>query len=219
MILRMINLSVKPLLLFFVLSTTLFAQWEGRVSMGLNMTSSANLRDYVNENFASPGDYMSEINSMIEFSGEAGYLVGDNLQLALEGAYAFNSFTNITLNGKYELNYKFISPSAIAYYMVKGNGYSFKLGGGIGPRFLVVNEIKPFIVTGLDYTSTGFGVVIKGSGSTALSKSVFAYIGADARYDAGGTPKNNGTGIKHRGRDLSVNSLSFGLKLGISFTF
>ncbi|MBN8547366.1 MAG: hypothetical protein J0L60_14630 [Ignavibacteria bacterium] len=216
---KKIKFSIKPFFFFFLLTASLFAQWEGRISMGLNMTSSANLRDYVNENFASPGDYMADINSMIEFSGEVGYSAGSKLQLALEGAYSFNSFTNITMNGKYELNYKFISPTAMAYYMIRGDGYSFKLGGGLGPRFLLVNEIKPFVVTGLDYTSTGFGVVLKGSGSTALSKTVFAYIGADVRYDAGGTPKNNGNSLKHRGSDLSINSLSFGLKLGISFTF
>ena len=187
--------------------------------MGINIASTADLRDYINENFASPGNRMADINTMIEFGGELGYKAGENLQIAVEGAYAFNSYTNITVNGKYEMNYKFISPTLMGYYMIEGAGYSFKFGGGVGPRFIVVDEIKPFVVTGLTYTSTGFGVVARASGSTALSKNVFAYIGADARYDAGGTPKKDGIAIRHRGGDLSVNSLSLGLKIGVSFTF
>jgi hypothetical protein len=188
--------------------------------MGINVSSTADLRDYINENFAFGGNQMADFNSMIEFAGEVGYKPGKNLQFALEGAYAFNSYTNITLNGKYELNYKFISPTVMLYHVIEGNGYNFKFGGGVGPRFISVNEIKPFVVTGTDYSSTGFGIVAKASGSTALSKSVFAYISADARYDAGGKPTNkDGAGLRHRGSDLSITSLSVGIKLGISVNF
>ncbi len=205
--------------MFFVfVSSSLFAQWEGRASMGINIASTADLRDYINEGWGA-GNPMDDISTMIEFGGEIGYKAGKNLQIAVEGAYAFNSYTNITANGKYELNYRFISPSLMGYYMIEGAGYSFKFGGGVGPRFLVVEEIKPFVVTGITYTSTGFGVVARASGSTALSNNVFAYIGADARYDAGGTPKKDGIAIPQRGRELSVNSLSLGLKIGVSFTF
>lgn len=212
---RKISLAV----LFFVfISPSLFAQWEGRASMGINIASTADLRDYINEGWGA-GNPMDDITTMIEFGGEIGYKAGKNLQIAVEGAYAFNSYTNITANGKYELNYKFISPSLMGYYMIEGAGYSFKFGGGVGPRFLVVEEIKPFVVTGITYTSTGFGIVARASGSTALSNNVFAYIGADARYDAGGTPKKDGIAIPQRGRELSVNSLSLGLKIGVSFTF
>lgn len=212
---RKISLAV----LFFVfISPSLFAQWEGRASMGINIASTADLRDYINEGWGA-GNPMDDISTMIEFGGEIGYKAGKNLQIAVEGAYAFNSYTNITANGKYELNYKFISPSLMGYYMIEGAGYSFKFGGGVGPRFLVVEEIKPFVVTGITYTSTGFGIVARASGSTALSNNVFAYIGADARYDAGGTPKKDGIAIPQRGRELSVNSLSLGLKIGVSFTF
>ncbi|MBV6443849.1 MAG: hypothetical protein IFNCLDLE_00099 [Ignavibacteriaceae bacterium] len=187
--------------------------------MGLNITSSANLRDYINENFSAPGNRMADFNTMVEFGGELGYKVGKDLQIAVEGSYAFNSFTNITANGKYELSYSFVAPTLLAYYMIEGNGYSFKFGGGAGPRFVTLDEIKPLIVTGLTYTSTGFGIVARVSGSTALSKNIFAYIGGDARYDAGGVPKNEGNPIHTRDGDLSVSSLSLGLKLGVSFTF
>ncbi len=215
----MITRTIRLLPLLILLFTPrLQAQWEGRVSMGINIASTANLRDYINENFGA-GNRMDDVSTMIEFGGELGYKAGNNLQIALEGAYAFNSYTNITANGKYELNYRFISPSLMGYYMIEGSGYSFKFGGGVGPRFVVVEEIKPFVVTGTTYTSTGFGIVARASGSTALSKEVFAYIGADARYDAGGTPKNDGIAIRHRGAGLSVNSLSLGLKIGISFNF
>ncbi|GAB1444109.1 hypothetical protein MASR2M39_29550 [Ignavibacteriales bacterium] len=197
-----------------------YSQWEARVSMGINVSNTPDLRDYINENFAFGGSQMPDFNSMIEFAGEAGFKVGQNLQIAVEGAYSFNSYTNVTLNGKYEMSYKFISPSVMLYRVVDGNGYSFKFGGGVGPRFVAINEIKPFVNTGTDYNSTGFGIVAKASGSTALSKSVFAYISADARYDAGGTPTNkNGVGLRHRGSDLSVTSLSVGVKLGISINF
>lgn len=213
----------SPFYIFIIallFTVTGYSQWEARVSMGINVSNTPDLRDYINENFAFGGSLMPDFNSMIEFAGEAGFKVGQNLQIAVEGAYSFNSYTNVTLNGKYEMSYKFISPSVMLYRVIEGNGYSFKFGGGVGPRFVAINEIKPFVNTGTDYNSTGFGIVAKASGSTALSKSVFAYISADARYDAGGTPTNkNGVGLRHRGSDLSVTSLSVGVKLGISINF
>lgn len=221
MILKKINNTTFYIFIILLLfSGKGYSQWEARVSMGINVSSTADLRDYINENFAYGGSQMPDFSSMIEFAGEVGHKLGTDFQLAVEGAYTFNSFTNVTLNGKYEMNYKFVSPTVMLYRMIEGNGYNFKFGGGIGPRFVMINEIKPFVNTGTDYNSTGFGLVVKASGSTALSKSVFAYISADARYDAGGKPTNkDGVGLRHRGSDLSVTSLSVGVKLGISVNF
>jgi hypothetical protein len=196
-----------------------FSQWEVRGSMGLNLVTMPDLRDYINANYAPPEDRLDDFSSTIEFAGEVGYELSDIYQLGLETAVEINSYTYNVLGSQYEFAYNVVSPTVMGYYYLKGVGYKFKFGAGIGPRFFLSTE-KKLTNQEIDYNSIGFGGVLKIEAATALSTDVFAYIAGDLRYSALGTPENSsGTAYQHQQSDLSITALSGGLKLGIMVLF
>lgn len=202
-------------------SINLFSQVTLRGSMGISIISSPSLKDYLNENFAPPDNQVGTFTTAVNFSGEADFTIGPAFEMGLEGAYTLNSFTYSSLLGKYEFAYGVFMPTVTAYYVVSGSGYNFKFGGGIGPRFVSVNETLPPIAAASNYKSSGFGFLLRADGNTALSSNLYANIGADIRYDINGEPKNGANAIFNNpaGQNVNLNSFSFGLHLGISYIF
>jgi hypothetical protein len=60
-------------------------------------------------------------------------------------------------------------------------------------------------------------LILRAVGNTAISQDVYAYIGADVRYDIIGEPKKSAEGNSLG--DVKFSSLSFGVRLGISYQF
>jgi len=114
-----------------------------------------------------------------------------------------------------------IMPSILNYYVLYGKGYNFKFGGGVGVRFLSVDESLPPTGSTENYSSVGYGFILRAEGNTAIAENVFAYIATDVRYDVNGEPKNNGEYLENNvyEENVNFNSLSFGLRLGISYQF
>lgn len=212
---------MKTLLFILSLAISMQAQIFVRGSMGLNFVNMSSVRDYINENYAPYNDKMGSFNSAIEFGGEAGYHF-DGYDVAIEGVYEFSSFTYNLGYAQYTFDYTIFKPSVIYYKRIDGEGYFFRIGGGGGPRMVAVDETKPPITTPVKYTSTGFGIVLVASGNTMLAKSTYIYIAGDLRYDINGEPEN-ASGLKIQsgtgGKILSLNSVSAGVKLGITYNF
>jgi hypothetical protein len=110
----------------------------------------------------------------------------------------------------------------MAYYVLIGNGFNFKFGGGAGPRFVSVSENKKWQGTEESFSSIGFGALLRVEGNTALAENVYANIGLDLRYDLNGEPENS-SGDKLvnnvKGENVNFNTFSMGIKLGISYLF
>ncbi len=68
-----------------------------------------------------------------------------------------------------------------------------------------------------DYSSLGFGFLLRAAGNTAIAKDVYAHIAADIRYDSLGEPDSNASANKVE--SVNFSSLSFGVRLGISYQF
>lgn len=215
----MINRFKLTAVLFFALliSSTTFAQVELKANMGINYTSTPSLYDYLNRYYAPSDEQINSFTASVIFQGEVGYYLSKNYQLALETAVSINSFSYFVY-GKREMNYTNIMPSVIGYYVLPGLGYNIKFGAGIGPRFFTVTE--SFTLNTADYSSTGFGVLLRAEGNTRLGKNFMASIGANVRYDFNGEPESNGKKIYNNGEKeyVNFNSLSIGLHLGISIT-
>jgi len=211
----------KFFFLIMIVSASLQAQWVVRTSMGLNMVSMPDVRDYLNANYFSMNDNgLSQFSPAIEFGGEVGYQLKENFQLAAEFDYEYNSFSVSTF-GTYTFSYQLLQPSLLGYYTINGNGFQFKFGGGIGPRFIFVTEKSNYTSDWLKYSGSGYGLVGKIDGITSLGGNFYAYLGFDLRLnftgtisDAGGKKKINNL----TNESLSSNSLSAGIKLGVAVT-
>jgi hypothetical protein len=206
------------LLIFISINQMVFAQISLRGGMGINFISTPSLRDYLNASFAPPDNQVASFYTAINFSGEVDLRAAKNYELGVELAYLYNSFTYSLTGGRYELSYSVLMPTIVNYYVIDGQGYNFKFGGGLGLRFASINE--SFLPFSNNYNSVGFGILLRALGNTSLGGNVYANITGDIRYDLNGTPKNNGNAIQNGALgNVNLNSLSVGLTLGITYIF
>jgi hypothetical protein len=211
---------------FFCLILVLFihynasAQIEVKAVMGINFLSTPSMQDYIN--FSNPGNQLGSFNSAVIFAAEAGYYFSPSFVLSVEGGYQLFSYTNLSLTeGKYELVYNSLPLSVIGYYVLGGNGYNIKFGGGAGPRFINAKETLRSSTASVNYRSTGIGMLLRAEGNTLLGGNFYANIGVDLRYDLNGEPENNGEKLFNSVSDENVNfnSLALGIRLGFSYYF
>jgi hypothetical protein len=214
---------MKKVLIFFfaiIISGLSFAQIQNevRASMGIDFVSIPSLKDYIDQ---LPYEQLADFNAAINFSGSYGRMLSESYQLQLEVGYFLYSFNSSGIDGQYDLTYTLIMPSVLNYYVINGKGYNFKFGGGAGIRFLSVDESLPGTGSTVNYSSTAFGLILRAEGNTAIAENVYAHIAADVRYDLNGEPKNNDKNLYNIVLKENVNfsSLSFGIRLGISYQF
>ena len=191
---------------------------EVRGSMGIDFVSVPSLKEYIDQ---LPYEQLTDFNSAVNFSGSYGRMLSESFQLQAELIYLLYSFTSSSLDGQYDLTYSLVMPSILGYYVLTGTGYNFKFGGGAGVRFLSVDESLPGTVNADNYSSTGYGFILRAEGNTAIAENVYAHIAADVRYDVNGEPENNGEtfyNVVYK-ENVNFNSLSFGIRLGISYQF
>lgn len=212
---------------YFILILILFglnkteAQYSIRASMGIDFASTPSLTDYVNQNFPVGDSPLNDFNTAIIFSGEFGFLITPEFQLGVEVSYLINSYNYSNELGKFDLDYNIISPSILGYYISQGNGYNIKFGGGIGLRLSNLDLSLPGTTEITNYSNTGFGLILRAEGNTLLGGNFYANIGADLKYDMNGIPKSGSKNLYNNisREDVHLNSLSVGLRLGVSYIF
>ncbi len=197
------------IIVLFVIPVLLNAQTDISVGMGVNFENASNLRDYVNFDILGT-DKLSTFNSSVEFFSEVAFPFAKNLQLGFEYAMSIYSVNAALGASLYELSYNHHKPTAILYYLIQGEGYKLKFGGGIGFRYITLDEK---IIKTTSYSTTGFGFLLRAEAHTLLSKNLFALIAGDFRTDL---PSDIS---KPDGKKIGLKSIGFGVKLGLSYNF
>lgn len=195
------------------------AQVDLSGGMGISFVNNSSLKDYLNGNFSSPGNALSAFNSAANFFLEGDYTITPRFQLGAEYVYSLFSYNSADiLGGVYDFSYGHHKPSLVGYYVISGKGYKFKFGGGVGLRFISVDEK---IITTTSYTSSGIGFLFKIKAHTLLSGNFYAGISGDLRFDFPGQPKSGKEYINDyiTGENLDLNSISVGIMIGISYFF
>jgi len=209
------------ILSIIVLTEISFAQTELKGTMGINFISIPSAQDYINQNYAPYDDELNSFNTAVIFTGEVGYFLNEKFEMSIDIPYQIYSYNTIIEGaGQYDLYFDSFLPSIMAYYVLSGEGYNFKFGGGAGPRFTTVTEEKKWQGTEDKYSSIGFGGLVRIEANTALSEKFYANIGGDLRYDVNGEPEDdNGNKLVNNveGETVNFNSFSVGVKLGISY--
>jgi len=207
--------------LFFISNTLALAQTELKGVMGIYFLSVPSMQDYINQSgLASSNNQLESFVSSVVFAGEGGLFLSKSFEITLEAAYQIYSFTDVKPQGKDELSFNNLMPSLMGYYVLSGDGYNFKFGGGVGVRFVSVDETRNTSVAKTNYSSFGFGTILRIEGNTLLGGSVYANIGADIRYDINGEPENaQGKKLVNiiRKENVNFNTLSIGVRLGITY--
>lgn len=215
---------MKKILLLFNLiffTATSYSQYSLRTGLGIEFKNIPSFYDYLSQNFSAPNEELKNFNSAVNFSFEIDKTISDNIDLGAEIGYDLYSY-NYTFNlGKYDVSVNNFMPTVLAYYVVKGDGYQFKFGGGVGLRFINVDEQLPSTPTSTTYSSTGFGFILRGLGNTQIGKNIYANITVDLKYDNINDVSNGNNKLFNNGlnEDVNFNSFSFGLMLGITYLF
>jgi hypothetical protein len=207
----------KVLVLLFIFSISVRAQIDVVAGMGISFVAAPSLNDYLNFNFPVEEE-ISTFSSTGEFYGEVDYTLAPTFQLGIEYVFSLYGFTSAISGLNYELNYVHHKPSLLAYYVISGNGYKFKFGGGVGMRFVDLSEKK--IITE-DFSTNGFGVLARIQGHTKLGGSFYANIGGTARYDLPGEPKDGDKELFNvvTNETVNLNSFSVSVDIGVSYFF
>jgi len=210
------------LVTILLLNTFAFGQVELKGTMGIYFFSAPSMQNYINQSgLASSNNQLESFVSSVVFAGEGGLFVSKSFEITLEAAYQIYSFTEVKSVGKDELSFNNLMPSLLGYYVLSGDGYNFKFGGGVGVRFVSVDATRNISVEKTNYSSVGFGTILRIEGNTLLGGNVYANIGADIRYDANGEPENaKGEKLINTSQNnepVNFNAFSVGVRLGITY--
>lgn len=213
---------MKYIALIFLMALTFsnsYSQVSLRGGMGVDYVNTPSLYQYFNENFSQTGSQLGSFGASVNFSAEGDYTISNNYEIGLDIAYRIYSYNNNYNLGTYDLSYHNLMPTIVNYYVINGGGYQFKFGGGVGARFLSVDESLPGSGSTQTYTSTGFGFLIRATGNTQISSSLYANVHLDVRYDINGKPKNNGFNLYNGVDKTNVNFNSFSVGVGLGLTY
>ncbi len=215
---------MKKILIFFMFllfGTTSFSQYSLRAGLGIEFKNTSSFYDYINQNFVPSNSQLKNFNSAVNFSAEIDKSFNDNFDIGIEMAYDLFSYNYRFNLGQYDVSVNNFMPSFLAYYVINGNGYQFKFGGGTGIRFLNVDEQLPGTPTSTSYSSTGVGFILRGMGNTQIGNNIFANITAGIRFDSNGEVKNGDKSLFNPAmkENVKFNSFSAGITLGITYLF
>ena len=204
------------IILIAINSYYLNAQVDVSGGMGISFVNSSSLNQYLENNWAS--EDVNAFNSSAEFFLELNYSISPSFQLGIEDVYTLYSFNNTVGFMNYELEYRQHKPSLLAYYIMSGEGYKFKFGGGAGIRIVDLSEKK--IITE-NYSTIGFGFLFRAQAHTRLGGNFYANVGSTMRFDFPGEPSNGDSKIYDNISNSYVNLTSFSVSvdLGVSYFF
>ena len=139
---------------------------------------------------------------------------------ALEYAYLFKSYTvSVGDVGTYTAFYSMHMPTAMVHYVVTGEGYFLKFGGGIGYHTGSLEQKDPY-GNDITYSAHGVGVKAQAVGQTAFDDHLYGYIGGDMRWELMGKLKNdNGSVLQNHGQVASLSMFVVGLSFGVIYYF
>ena len=195
--------------LLFISYQSIYSQIDVVTGMGISFVYSPSLTDYLD--LRADGE-LQPFSTSAEFYGEVDYTISDKYQLGIEYVFSLYDFSS-SYAGGYTLSYTQHKPSVLAYYVINGEGYKFKFGAGAGVRMLNLTEN---IIVDEEFSSMGFGLLLRAQGHTKLGESIYANIGTTLRSDFPGVPSNSNNNFHN---DTNINSFSVSVNIGISYFF
>lgn len=210
---------MKKAILFLLVycSTGLMAQ-DFTASMAISLNNNSSVRDYANSYIVAPNDRLNNFNTVVNFAGQATYPINESFDIGFEYNYSIFSVSSNNGVGVSELAFNTHMPSILALYVYSGKGYKLKVGGGLGIRFV---DLTQKLITASDYSSLGFGSVLKAEAHTKLSGNFYLSLLGNIRLDFPGEPSDGDNYIVDfiSNENVNVNSIGFGLGIGVSYFF
>ncbi len=191
--------------------------------MGISLHSTPSLADYINAT-ARPRQeqLLDEFSSAVEFFITPELQVSEEWSLGLEYSLLLKSYMLDDPSGfsRTEFSYQVHMPTLLLHYLVIGEGYKVKFGGGAGYHIAKFNQSFLSYGTGDDFTAQSIGVKLEAVGNTKFDETFYGSIGVDLRWDfLGALRKSDGSEAFNRatGATAKMSFFSAGLKFGVTF--
>ena len=219
-------LFVPLLFSLFPCGGGLHAQEEGPRSsaalsagMGVSYINAPNVVDYLNR-YASQADRVADFTPAVEFFVAPELSLSSTLVLRVEYAYLLKSYSLSGLGGVYSFEYSVHMPTAVLDYLLKGDGFYVKVGGGMGYHFGKFSYLFPNSNSEARFTGNGIGFKLELVGNTAFGESLYGLIGGDLRLDYIGALKDDsGNGPSQATGNVKLRFASAGIKFGLVYYF
>ncbi len=190
------------------------------ISGGMGV-SYVNAQDIVNLINALSVQRVPEFKSAVEFFGAVEVPVERDWIIKIEYAYLLGTYNIATDFGPGEFTFVSHMPTLMGeYVLVQEPTYNVKLGAGLGYHFGQLST--RYSTLNDDFTGSGLGSKVDFEATTAFGENVFAYLGADIRFEfigeltnsLGGSPSSAGTV-----HGPTLHFFSVGAKLGFTYFF
>ena len=191
--------------------------------LGINAHNAVAITDYINAiTQPTPDQRIDDFGSAVEFYVMPELQIAEEWSVGLEYALLLKSHSLISQagGGNTEIGYSIHMPTAIVHYLIAGEGYWLKLGGGIGFHYGLLQQRLFGGTQQTDFTASGAGVKIEAVGNTRFDDSFYASIGVDVRWGFGGSFNNPDQGeAQFATTTARMEFFNVGLKLGVAFLF
>ena len=188
--------------------------------MGVTYASYADVTTLMNSTVV-PAQAVPRFKSAVEFFGAAALPLSAPWLLKFEFAYSIASFSPQGAYGPASFSVTYMMPSLIVQYVLLDRGvYNIKAGAGGGLHFGSLQE-KYFIIDNT-YSGKGPGIVLEIEANTAFGDHLFAFLGANIRWESVGTildSSGGSPGVASGGGAVTLHSFGGGARLGASYLF
>lgn len=191
--------------------------------MGVSANSAPSIVDYVNAVAQPPFDQRAdEFSASTEFFVVPEYQISDEWSIAVDYSYHLKSygFDSQSGAGRMEFTHSVHMPMVVVHYLIPGQGYWLKVGGGVG--YHVGSFTESFLGVGQETTlrATGFGTKLEAVGNTVFDDHFYGSIGLDLRWVFGSTFKTpSGQTKSYLNFTPQMSFFSVGLKFGVMVLF
>lgn len=195
------------------------------IGLGIDLHSAPSIVDYINL-VAQPrlDQKLDEFSTAVEFYAVPELQVSSEWSTAVEYSFLVKSHSIDNRSGfsRSELSYQVHMPTVLVHYLVFGEGYRLKLGGGVGYHLARFDQSFPTIGSEETLRSEGIGFKLDVVGNTKFDETFYGSIGIDLRWDFVGTLTRSGDTAPVERSTPSLPKMNFfnvGVKLGVTFQF
>jgi hypothetical protein len=189
--------------------------------MGISAYSATSTSDYISAVLQLPEpEQLGDFTSAIEFFATPEVQLAHDWSLARIQLPCSRTAFHRPRPGTSEFSTSIHMPTLVLHYLVPGEGYWLKLGGGAG--YYVSSFSQMLFGSGQtqSFRASAPGLKFEAVGNTMFDESFYGYIGLDARWGFDEAySDSDGSSPSYQQTAPSLGFFSLGLKLGVTILF
>ena len=187
------------------------------LGLGVQAHGASSLADYINRiALPSYNDRLSEFTTVPELFVSPEFQVSDEWSVGIDYGYLVRSYAISGVGvGPSQFDYAVHTPTAIVHYLIPGNGYWVKLGGGVGYHFGEFSQRLYGSNESVVFRAKGLGMKLDAVADTKFDDHLYGSFELDLRWAIGGSFRGGGVAASVGGTTASLNFFAVSLRFGV----